>query len=256
MTTTESTPQTGPLAGRVALITGASGGIGGAIARRLAADGADLFLAHGRHVDDAAQVADHARSLGRRVALAPGDLADPAVPAALVDQATEQLGSVDIVIANAGVGAQTPWDQVDLDQWNTTLAVNLTAPFLLAQRALPTMIDRGFGRVLFISSIAALNGGVVGPHYAASKAGLHGLTHFLAPRVAGSGVTVNALAPALIGNTRILPTDPEGKGKLPMPIPVGRLGEPDEVADMAITMLRNSYLTNKVITLDGGLLPR
>jgi 3-oxoacyl-[acyl-carrier protein] reductase len=244
------------LQGRVALITGASGGIGGAIARRLAAEGTDLFLAHGRHVDDAEAVAQDARALGRRVVLAPGDLADPNVPGALVDQATEQLGCVDVLVANAGVGTQTAWEEVDLDQWNRTLAVNLTAPFLLAQRVLPGMIERNFGRVLFISSIAALNGGVVGPHYASSKAGLHGLTHFLAPRVADNGVTVNALAPALIGNTRILPTDPESNDKLPMPIPVGRLGEPEEVADMAVTMLRNSYLTNKVITIDGGLLPR
>ena len=117
------------------------------------------------------------------------------------------------------------------------------------------MIERRFGRVLFVSSIAGLNGGVVGTHYAASKAGLHGLMHHLALRVAADGVTVNALAPALVGHTRMFPVDPE-TGTAPVPIPVGRVGRPDEVADMAIAMLRNGYLTNKVITLDGGILPR
>ncbi|WP_367837954.1 SDR family oxidoreductase [Streptomyces rochei] len=98
--------------------------------------------------------------------------------------------------------------------------------------------------------------GIIGPHYAASKAALHGLTHSLAPGVAAAGVTVNAPAPALVGGTRILPADAAEGGKLPAPIPVGRLGPPDEVATMAASMVTNGYLTNKVITLDGGLYPR
>jgi len=172
----------------------------------------------------------------------------------LVEQANGELGGVDILVANAGTADIKGWQDIDL-AWNATLAVNLTAPFLLAQQVLPAMVDKRFGRVLFISSIAGLNGGVVGAHYAASKAGLHGMTHHLAPRVAGDGVTVNALAPALVGDTRMLPVDPENR-TLPVPIPVGRVGRPEEVAEMAIAMLRNGYLTNKVVTLDGGILPR
>ena len=115
------------------------------------------------------------------------------------------------------------------------------------------MRARGFGRVLFISSIAAFTGGIVGPHYAASKAGLHGLTHFLAARVAAAGVTVNAIAPALITDTRMLPGEPE---ELRDAVPVGRLGRPDEVADLALAILRNRYMTNQVVSLDGGIYPR
>jgi 3-oxoacyl-[acyl-carrier protein] reductase len=250
------TGQTNTLQGRVALLTGASGGIGKAIARRLAEHGVDLLLTYASHGDDTERVADDARALGRRVATAQADLADPAAPGRLVEQANEQLGGVDILVANAGSATVRPWQDVDLELWNTTLALNLTAPFLLAQKVLPSMVEKGFGRVLFISSVAALNGGVVGAHYAASKAGLHGLSHHLAARVAGNGVTVNALAPALIGDTRMLPVDPDKPADVPLPIPVGRLGHPAEVADMAISMLRNGYLTNKVVTLDGGLIPR
>jgi 3-oxoacyl-[acyl-carrier protein] reductase len=241
------------LEGRVALVTGASGGIGKAIARRLAESGVDLLLAYGRHGGDAENVAQEASRMGRRVRVLAADLADPATPARLVEEANQEFGAVGVLVANAGVATVAPWQDVSLDVWNTALAVNLTAPFLLAQRVLPSMVQRRFGRVLFISSVAALNGGIVGAHYAASKAGLHGLMHHLATRVAGQGVTVNALAPALIGDTRMLPTDPDTANSA---IPVGRLGRPEEVADMAIAMLRNGYLTNKVVTLDGGLLPR
>lgn len=243
------------LTGRVALLTGASGGIGKGIARVLADEGVDLFLTYGRHDDDAEEAAAYARSLGRRAVIASADLADATAPARLVAQAKSELGGLDILVANAGTADVKGWQDIDLESWTTTMAVNLTAPFLLAQQVLPAMVENQFGRVLFISSVAGLNGGVVGAHYAASKAGLHGLMHHLAPRVAADGVTVNALAPALIGDTKMFPADPE-TGTTPMPIPVGRAGRPAEVADMAIAMLRNGYLTNKVITLDGGILPR
>jgi 3-oxoacyl-[acyl-carrier protein] reductase len=114
------------------------------------------------------------------------------------------------------------------------------------------MAERGYGRVLFMSSVAGFTGGIVGPHYAASKAGLHGLVHFMAARVADRGVTVNALAPALIEDTRMLPATPDG----PRTIPVGRYGRPEEVADLAMAVLRNGYLTNQVLGLDGGSHPR
>jgi 3-oxoacyl-[acyl-carrier protein] reductase len=101
--------------------------------------------------------------------------------------------------------------------------------------------------------VAAFTGGLVGPHYAASKAGLHGLTHFIAARVAGEGITVNAVAPALIEETSMLPGDP---GDLAARVPVGRLGRPEEVADLALTILRNGYMTNQVVGIDGGMYPR
>lgn len=244
---------TGPMAGRRALVTGASGGIGSAVAEQLARAGADLVLTYSGHRDAAEFAANDVRQAGSQATVVHADLAEPGAGRALVERVTADLGPVDLLIANAGLGEKVAWDEVDDDLWARTLAVNTTAPWQMAQAALPGMVGRGFGRVLFVSSVAALNGGVVGPHYAASKAALHGLVHHLAPRVASAGVTVNALAPALIEGTRMLPGGDGGKP--PMPIPVGRLGRPDEVAALALAVLTNGYLTDKVITVDGGLYP-
>ncbi|MCW2984584.1 MAG: family oxidoreductase [Conexibacter sp.] len=241
------------LQGRVALVTGGSGGIGAALCRAIAAEGAAVAV-HYRDRQELAQaiVDDIVRSGGRAVAL-PADLLVPRASEMLVDAVEEALGPVDVLVANHGLAHKATFDEVDAGAWDETLAVNLRAPFLLARRVLPGMRDRGFGRILFISSVAGFTGGIVGPHYAASKAGLHGLTHHLASRVAEAGITVNALAPALIENTDMLPGDP---GYLTRAIPIGRLGRPAEVASMAVSMLTNEYLTSKVIALDGGLHPR
>lgn len=248
-------PRRPDLTGRAALVTGASGGIGAALAVRLAHRGADVALACGRRRPEAEDVAATVRGTGRRAAVLQADLADPGEAAALPGRVAEELGAVDVLVANAGTGGHADWRDVDLEQWQRALAVNLTAPFLLAQAALPAMTAAGFGRLLFTSSVAAFTGGVIGPHYAASKAGLHGLVHSLAPAVASAGVTVNALAPALVGRTGYLPQEPGGPEELPAPIPVGRLGTPEEVADLAEAMLTNAYLTDKVVLLDGGLHP-
>jgi 3-oxoacyl-[acyl-carrier protein] reductase len=242
------------LAGRVALVTGASGGIGAAIARELANAGASVALSYAH---DAARADELARELaagGARVLTAGADLRDRLAVAQLVDDVERELGPIDVLVPNAGVGRirQAIEDVTDND-WDDHVAVNLTAPFLLARRVAPGMRERGFGRILFVSSVAAFTGGVVGPHYAASKAGLHGITHWLASLLAGDGVTVNAVAPALIERTGMLPG---GSAELRARIPVGRLGTPDEVADLALAILRNGYLTNQVFGLDGGIYAR
>ncbi len=242
-----------PLAGRVALLTGASGGIGRAVALRLAEVGVDLALTYASSEGPAQQLAEEVRDRGRHALVLHGDLADPGVPAHLVAETNRRLGPVDVLVANAGLGEQRQWPDVDVELWDRTLAVNLRAPFLLVQAVAPGMVERRFGRILALSSVAAYTGGVVGPHYAASKAGLNGLVHYFAGRLAGEGVTVNGIAPALIEQTGMLPQAPEGG--MPLPIPVGRLGQPHEVADLALAVLSNGYLTNQVLLLDGGLHP-
>jgi 3-oxoacyl-[acyl-carrier protein] reductase len=184
------------------------------------------------------------------------DLADPGAPQTLVRATETALGAVDVLINNAGYATPRHWPDIDLETWDRTHAINLRAPFLLTQQVLPGMVERKFGRILYVSSVAAYTGGVVGPHYASSKAGLHGLVHYFAGRTAKHGVTVNGLAPALIADTGMFPRPAGDATAPPMPIPVGRLGTPDEVADLALAVLRNGYLTNQVLLLDGGIHPQ
>lgn len=245
--------RTGSLDGRVALVTGGSGGIGRALCRRLAGEGAAVAVHYGRSREAAEGVVEEIRAAGGRAEAFAADLRDASSPGRLIEAAAGALGPIDVLVANAGVAERRALEDVSLDDWDTAVAVNLRAPFLLAQAAAPGMREREFGRLLFVSSVAAFTGGVVGPHYAASKAGLHGLVHFLASRLAPHGVTANAIAPALIEDTAMLPGDP---GDLAERIPVRRLGRPEEVADLALAILRNGYLTDQVVSVDGGLHPR
>jgi 3-oxoacyl-[acyl-carrier protein] reductase len=240
-------------AGRVALVTGGSGGIGGALCRALAAGGAAVAVGYGHSQGAAEDIVREIEAAGGRAVALGADLRDAARTERLIDAVEAALGAVDVLVANAAISRPAPAHEVDARAWDETMAVNLRAPFLLARRVLPGMRERGWGRILFVSSVAGFTGGLVGPHYAASKAGLHGLTHYLAARTAAEGVTVNALAPALIAQTQMLPGPADELAKR---IPVGRLGRPDEVADMALTILRTAYMTNQVVALDGGMHPR
>jgi 3-oxoacyl-[acyl-carrier protein] reductase len=235
------------LRGRVALVTGASGGIGRALSRRLAEAGVQV-AAHYSSGRDRAQ--ELVAEIGGEAFGA--DLFDPDAPDRLVDAVESSLGPIDVLVANAGASKVQEFEDVTIEDWDRLIDVNLRAPFFLAKRTIPGMRERGFGRVLFVSSVAAYTGGVVGPHYAASKAGLLGMMRFLASRTAADGVTVNAIAPALIEDTAMLPGDPGG---LAEKIPVGRLGKPDEVADLALALLRNGYVTNEAVLADGGMFP-
>jgi 3-oxoacyl-[acyl-carrier protein] reductase len=239
----------------VALVTGASRGIGRAIAVRLAEDGHDVAVAYAASADAAEEVAAAIRGRGRRAITAGADLADPAAADALVDAAEAGLGPVDVLIANAGVN--TPGRRVEeiaLEEWDRLHAVNLRAPFLLAKRVLPGMEERGFGRIVLLSSVAAYTGGIIGAHYASSKAGLHGLAHSLSKQAVGAGVTVNVVAPALI-ESDMLPAGPGDRERLAASLPVGRLGTAEEVADLVAAVVRNAFVTNQSFLVDGGLHP-
>jgi len=239
----------------VALVTGASRGIGRAIALQLGIEGHDVAVGYSQHASEAEAVAAEIRDAGREARCVAGDLSNPAAARQLVETAERELGPLGVLIANAGIATPpTGVGEIRLEDWERLLAVNLTAPFVLAQRAFIGMCERGFGRIVFVSSVAAYTGGLVGAHYAASKAGLHGLAHSLAKQGAAHGVTVNVIAPALI-ETDMIPSDPGARRQLAASRAVGRLGTAEEVADLVAAVVRNGYLSNQSVLIDGGTLP-
>src|ERR687885_1694309 len=244
------------LDGRVALVTGASRGIGAAIAERLAKAGTNVAVGYGRDAAAAEEVAGKIMASGRRAVTARGEVEDPAKVAKMVDAVESELGSIDVLVSNAGIAPQQGLQEITVEDWDRVMDVNLRPAFLLAKRLAPGMRERGWGRVVLVSSVAAFTGGLVGPHYTASKAALIGLARALAAPLAPHGVTVNAVAPALIEGGETLPGDEEARRQLASRIPVGRLGRPEEVAEVVRAIVENPFITAQTVSVDGGLHPR
>uniref|UniRef100_I2Q5S8 Ketoreductase domain-containing protein n=1 Tax=Desulfovibrio sp. U5L TaxID=596152 RepID=I2Q5S8_9BACT len=237
-----------PLLGKVALVTGASRGIGRAVALELARLGADVAINCRSRVEAAREVADAVTALGRKGLVCPADVSDPDAVAAMAEAVREGLGPAGILVANAGVAVPRSIEAVTVADFDETIAVNLRSAFLCAQAVVPDMRRRGYGRLVFISSVAAMRGGIVGPHYAASKAGMHGLAHYYAAHLAGEGITANAVAPALIA-TDMVAGNPAAS---PEALPVGRFGTAEETAAMVGAVVANGYVTGQTIGVNGG----
>lgn len=236
------------LTGKVALVTGGSRGIGRAIATTLAGAGADVAISYRTREAEARETAGEIGALGRRVTVVQADVARAEDVDRLVATAREQLGNIGVLVNNAGIIRPQSLDAITARDWHELIAANLTSVFLATQAVLPAMRAAKWGRVINLSSVAAQLGGVVGPHYAASKAGLHGLTHSYAALLAKEGITVNTIAPALIA-TEMVTSNPRAKADL---IPVGRFGDVQEVADVALMLAGNGYITGQTINVNGG----
>jgi 3-oxoacyl-[acyl-carrier protein] reductase len=234
---------------RVALVTGASRGIGRAIAIALAGAGAHIAVNYKSRSDDAAAVVREIEALGGRGIAVAGDVSSPDEVDRLVARITADLGPIDLLISNAGIAHAATIDTLDLARWDEAMAHNLRSAFLVSAKVIPAMRERRWGRIVYISSTAAQVGGIVGPHYAASKAGLIGLMHGYAAWLARDGITVNAVAPALIE------TDMTSASALARPerIPIGRLGRVDEVASLVREIASNGYITGQTFQVNGGV---
>jgi 3-oxoacyl-[acyl-carrier protein] reductase len=238
------------LTGRTALVTGASGGIGGAIARQLHGQGARVVLSGRRR----AALDELAAALGDRVAVEPGDLAEADAPDRLI-KAIETGGELDILVNNAGLTRDNLALRLKDEDWQTVLEVNLTAGFRLIRSALRGMIKRRFGRIVNITSVVAVTGNPGQANYAAAKAGMIGMSKALAAEVASRGITVNCVAPGFIETPMTDALGAEQRARLLQQIPLGRLGSGADVA-AAVGYLASpaaSYVTGQTLHVNGGM---
>ena len=239
------------LDGKAALVTGASGGIGGAIAEALHARGATVGLSGTRE----GPLAELAGKLGERAHLLPCDLSEPAAVADLPKRAGEAMGSVDILVNNAGLTRDQLLMRLSDDDWQTVLRINLTAAMELSRAALRGMMKARWGRIVNITSVVGTTGNPGQTNYAAAKAGLVGMSKSLAIEVASRGITVNCVAPGFISTAMTDRLTDAQKEAILAAIPMGRIGDPEEVAG-AVAFLCGpdaSYITGAVLHVNGGM---
>jgi 3-oxoacyl-[acyl-carrier protein] reductase len=234
---------------RVALVTGGSRGIGRAVAISLADAGAAVAVNYREKAAEARSVVEAIRQAGGRAMEIGADVSRAADVAAMVSAVERELGPVDVLVNNAGIGLVRTVDDLTEEDFDRTIAVNLKSVFLCTKALVPGMRTRKWGRIVNISSGAARGAGGVGPHYNASKAGMEGMTRGYAARLVKDGITVNAVAPSLIETDMVR----SGLASSAARIPLGRFGTPEECAQAVLMVIGNAYMTGQTVALSGGL---
>lgn len=243
------------LDGRYALVTGASRGIGRAIALRLAAEGAAVALNFAGNVAAAEAVRKEIESAGGKAILVPADVADETAATEMVEKTVEAFGAIDILVNNAGITRDSLLLRMKEEDWDAVLNTNLKGVFHCSKAAAKFMMKKRYGRIVNLASVVGLVGNSCQANYAAAKAGVIGFTKALAKELAGRGITANAIAPGFIRSdmTDVLPD--KVKETMLAGIPLGRAGEPEDVAKAALFLASDqaAYITGQVLTVDGGM---
>ncbi|WP_417580908.1 3-oxoacyl-[acyl-carrier-protein] reductase [Pelagibacterium sp.] len=239
------------LSGKRALVTGASGGIGSAIARALAAQGAEVALSGTR----VGALEDVAKDISGTTHILPCNLSDLDSVERLVPQAEEAMGGIDILINNAGMTRDNLFMRMKDEEWDDVLKINLTAPFHLTRAAIKGMMKRRFGRIVSITSVVGVVGNPGQGNYAASKAGLAGMSKSLAYEVASRGITVNTIAPGFIASAMTDELNDKQQDTILQKVPAGRLGSAQEVAAAAVFLSSEgaAYITGHTLNVNGGM---
>jgi 3-oxoacyl-[acyl-carrier protein] reductase len=233
---------------RVVLVTGGSRGIGAGVAIALARAGAHVAVNFRERADAANGVCGEIIGTGRKAIAIQADVSVSADVTSMVAEIEAHLGGIDILVNNAGIAHPRKLEDITEAEWDEVLTVNLKSVFLVTQAVVGGMRQRKWGRIINLSSVAAQTGGAVGAHYAASKAGIIGLMHSCASSLIQDGITVNAIAPALI-ETDMVTNNPNANPNL---IPMGHFGSVEDVAAVAVMLAMNDYMTGQTVSVNGG----
>jgi len=236
------------LTGKTALITGSSRGIGRAITKVLANSGLNVVINYNRSRESANSLLEEIEAQDGSAIVVRADVSKTEDIKRLIKKSIDAYNGIDILINNAAIAIKQDMDSITEKDWDHVIDTNLKSVFLVTQMVLPQMRKKQWGRIINLSSVASFTGGLIGPHYTASKAGIIGLTRYYAARLAKENITVNAIAPAIIETEMVKQANLN-----PDVIPVGRFGQPEEVANLALMLTRNGYITGQTFNVDGGL---
>ncbi len=241
------------LAGKVALVTGGTGGIGSALCDVLAAEGCKVATNY-RYEEKAAALKDRLSAKGLEVATFLCDITDVGRCETMAKEVEQTLGPVDILVNNAGITRDTTFRKMTADKWRSVIETNLNSAYNVTRPLIEGMMARGFGRIINISSINGQKGQLGQTNYSAAKAGLHGFTMALAQEVARKGVTVNTVSPGYIATEMVMAVPEDIRNKIIAQIPVGRLGEPEEIAQIVAFLASGpaAFVTGADISINGG----
>jgi acetoacetyl-CoA reductase len=240
---------------RTALVTGGTGGIGTAICKALADKGCQVVAGWLQGVDDGPGWQAAQKEAGYDFLLAEGNVSDFEQAENMVKSATDQAGPIDILVNCAGITRDTTLKKMKQEQWDQVIRTNLDSVFNVTRHVVESMLTRGFGRIINISSVNGQKGQFGQSNYAAAKAGMHGFTMSLAQETARKGITVNSISPGYVATKMVLAVPEDVRNQITAQIPVGRLGEPEEVAWVVVFLAdeRSSYITGANIAVNGGL---
>ncbi len=241
--------------GKIALVTGGTGGIGTAICKALANRGCKVIASYLPGVDDGAGWQAKLKEEGFDVAIVGGDVADYESAKKMVEEAVASVGPIDILVNGAGITRDKMFRKMEVAQWKAVLATNLDSVFNVTKQVIDGMVERNWGRIINISSVNGQKGQAGQTNYSAAKAGMHGFTMALAQEVASKGVTVNTVSPGYIGTSMVMAIKEEVRNAIIATVPAGRLGTPDEIA-WAVEFLadpRSGYVTGANLAMNGCL---